>query len=162
MAYDVMQNLKLTVSDIRNSIIENLIERFREAGILNYESFVTDLISPNVKLPVSSYDLIIADVPCSGSGTWSRTPEQLYFFIKEKINFYRDLQKKIVSRIIPSMKENGYLLYITCSVFAEENERVAEYISKEHALKLVRSGLIKGYNDKADTLYAALFTNRSA
>ncbi len=162
MAYDVMQNLKLTVSDIRNSIIENLIERFRDAGILNYESFVTDLISPNVKLPVSSYDLIIADVPCSGSGTWSRTPEQLYFFIKEKINFYRDLQKKIVSRIIPSMKENGFLLYITCSVFAEENERVAEYISKEHALKLVRSGLIKGYNDKADTLYAALFTNRSA
>ncbi len=162
MAYDVMQNLKLTVSDIRNSIIENLIERFSDAGILNYESFVTDLISPNVKLPVSSYDLIIADVPCSGSGTWSRTPEQLYFFIKEKINFYRDLQKKIVSRIIPSMKENGFLLYITCSVFAEENERVAEYISKEHALKLVRSGLIKGYNDKADTLYAALFTNRSA
>jgi len=162
MTYDVMQHLQLTVSDIRKSIIENLMERFSDAGILNYEAFVADLISPDVKLPDLSYDLIIADVPCSGSGTWSRTPEQLYFFIKEKINFYCDLQKKIVSRIIPSMKENGYLLYITCSVFAEENERVARYISEEHSLKLVRSGLIKGYNDKADTLYAALFTNRSA
>ena len=162
MTYDVMQNINLTVSDIRNSIIENLIDRFSEAGILNYESFVADLVSPNVKLPTALYDLIIADVPCSGSGTWARTPEQLYFFIKEKINFYSDLQRKIVSRIIPSMKEKGYLLYITCSVFAEENERLAEYISKEHSLNLVRSELLKGYNNKADTLYAALFTNRSA
>jgi 16S rRNA (cytosine967-C5)-methyltransferase len=159
MAHDVMQNLHLTVSDIRKQIIENLNERFKDAGILNYESFVADLTSSNIKLPASAYDLIIADVPCSGSGTWSRTPEQLYFFIKEKIKFCSELQKKIVSRIIPSMKQKSYLLYITCSVFAEENERISEYIIEQHSLKLIRSELIRGYNEKADTLYAALFTN---
>lgn len=159
LAHDIMQNLQLTVSDIRKTIIENLTERFREAGILNYESFVADLTKTNVTLPAAKYDLIIADVPCSGSGTWSRTPEQLYFFIKEKINHYSELQKSIVSRVIPSMKENGYLLYITCSVFAEENEKMADYIREKFSLKLIRSELIKGYNEKADTLYAALFTN---
>jgi len=159
LAHDVMENLNLTVSDIRKQIIDNLVERFSQAGILAYESFIADLTDPNSTLPNSSYELIIADVPCTGSGTWARTPEQLYFFIKEKVNHYTDLQRKIVSRVIPSMKKKGYFLYITCSVFAGENEKMADYISEKHSLKLVRSELIKGYNDKADTLYAALFTN---
>jgi 16S rRNA (cytosine967-C5)-methyltransferase len=159
LAHDIIQNLQLTVSDIRKPIIENLTERFREAGILNYESFIADLTKPDAALPAAKYDLIIADVPCSGSGTWSRTPEQLYFFLREKIKHYSDLQKKIVSRVVPSIKENGYLLYITCSVFAEENEKMAEYISSKFPVKLIRSEVIKGYNEKADTLYAALFTN---
>ena len=159
LAHDVMENLKLTVSDIRKQILENLIERFKHAGILNYESFVADLADPKSVLPDAVYDLIIADVPCSGSGTWARTPEQMYFFIREKINHYTNLQKMIVSRVIPSMKNKGYLLYITCSVFAEENENMVQFISKEHGLQPVRVELLKGYNDKADTLFAALFTN---
>ena len=44
-------------------------------------------------------------------------------------------------------------------MFVEENEKVSEYISGTFSLKLIRSELIKGYNEKADTLYAALFTN---
>jgi 16S rRNA (cytosine967-C5)-methyltransferase len=159
LAYDVMQHMNLTVSDIREKIIDNLAKRFSDAGILNYESFVADLTDPNSALPATSYDLIIADVPCTGSGTWARTPEQLYFFMKEKIDQYTDRQKKIVSRVIPCMKENGYLLYITCSVFADENENMAAYIAESHSLKLVRSEIIKGYDHRADTLYAALFTN---
>jgi 16S rRNA (cytosine967-C5)-methyltransferase len=159
LAYDMMQHMNLTVSDIRERIIDNLVKRFSDAGILNYESFVADLTDPNSALPATSYDLIIADVPCTGSGTWARTPEQLYFFMKEKIDQYTDRQKKIVSRVIPCMKENGYLLYITCSVFADENENMAAYIAESHSLKLVRSEIIKGYDHRADTLYAALFTN---
>jgi 16S rRNA (cytosine967-C5)-methyltransferase len=159
LAHDLMQNIILTVSDIRKQIIENLIARFEAAGIISYEWFIADLADPNSVLPNSSYDLIIADVPCSGSGTWARTPEQLYYFKKERINHYSSLQKKIVSRVIPSMKRNGYFLYITCSAFAEENEKQVAYISEKHALKLIRSELIRGYNHKADTLYAALLTN---
>jgi 16S rRNA (cytosine967-C5)-methyltransferase len=159
LAHDIIQNLQLTVSDKRTQIIENLVHRFSDAGILNYESFVADLVRKDVALPETKYDLIIADVPCSGSGTWSRNPEQLYFFMKEKINHYSGLQKSIVSRVIPSMKDNGYLIYITCSVFAEENEKIADYIASNFRLKLIRSELIAGYNEKADTLYAALFTN---
>jgi 16S rRNA (cytosine967-C5)-methyltransferase len=161
MAYDIRENIQLTVSDIRKTIIDNLIQRFQDAGILNYESFVADVTSSNVKLSAKAYDLVIADVPCSGSGTWARTPEQLYFFIPEKIKHYSNLQKNIVSHILPSMKENSLLLYITCSVFADENEKITNHITTSHSLKLLHEEIIKGYNDKADTLYAALFTNRS-
>lgn len=162
MAADQLKEIKLTVSDIRPSIINNLERRFAKAGISEYIAFVADLSSANTVLPVNDYDLIIADVPCSGSGTWSRTPESLYFFKEEKIKYYQGLQKKIVSRVIPSVKKNGYLLYITCSVFAKENEEVVAHIQQNHSLRLVRSELFKGYEEKADTLFAALFTAQTA
>jgi 16S rRNA (cytosine967-C5)-methyltransferase len=158
MAYDILNNIELTVSDIRESIIENLKKRFNDSGINDYHAMVTDLTKQQA--PAAYYDLIIADVPCSGSGTWARTPEQLHFFKKEKIKFYSDLQKQITSSIISSLKPGGYLLYITCSVFAEENEHIVEQIKAKHHLVEVSSQLFKGYNDRADTLFAALLTKQ--
>jgi 16S rRNA (cytosine967-C5)-methyltransferase len=163
MAHDFIADISLTVSDIRESIISNLHSRFQEAKINNYTARVMDVASPAATVPPSIYDLVIADVPCSGSGTWSRTPEQLYFFREEKIKYYSDLQKRIVSRVIPSLKPYAYLLYITCSVFREENEELVQYVTQNFQnLEAVTASLIQGYEDRADTLYAALFINRPA
>lgn len=162
MAFDLIKQIDLTVSDIRPSIINNLHERFAKAGISKYKSFVADLSADTTVLPDDKYDLVIADVPCSGSGTWSRTPEQLYFFKEEKTEYYQQLQKKIVSKVIPLIKEGGYLLYITCSVFIKENEEVVAHIQQTHSLNLVESELFKGYEEKADTLFAALFNVQTA
>ncbi|MBL7698377.1 MAG: Fmu (Sun) domain-containing protein [Chitinophagaceae bacterium] len=160
LARDVFEKIELTVSDIRESIIHNLRARFDKAGIKNYTSFIADLNDSRTRVPSSAYDLVIADVPCSGSGTWARTPEQLYFFKEDKIGYYSRLQKQIVSRVIPSIKNGGYLLYITCSVFSDENENNVEYFREKFGLQVVKSGLIEGYSQKADTLFAALFTNQ--
>lgn len=160
MAYDILNSPMLTVSDIRESILHNLNQRFERAGIGNYKAFIADLTDPQTNVQTLQFDLVIADVPCSGSGTWARTPEQLYFFKKERINYYSTLQQKIVSKVASSLKPGGMLLYITCSVFAEENERNVEFIERELGLKTVKVELIKGYNEKADTLFAALFTNQ--
>lgn len=160
LAFDLLKNLKLTVSDTRKSILENLQHRFEKAGIRNYHSFVADLsISSQQKMISESVDLIIADVPCSGSGTWARTPEQLYFFSKKKIEEYSILQKKIVSNSIEYLDENGYLLYITCSVFQKENEENVDFFQKNLNLQLIKSEYLKGYKMQADTLFAALFKN---
>ncbi len=80
MAYDINPNIQLTVSDKRESILKNLKERFERAGIKNYESAVIDLRDSKSKIQNLKYDLIIADVPCTGSGTWCRAPEQLFYF----------------------------------------------------------------------------------
>lgn len=159
MIYDLLKNVRLTVSDIRNSIIENLRSRLRVAGIQAFTSFTADLSVETSRLPKEKYDLIIADVPCTGSGTWARTPEQLYFFRENKIDQYQALQKKIVSRVLPFLKKNGLLLYITCSVFRKENEEMAGFIVEEGRLTLRTQTLLKGYDQKADTLFAALFIN---
>jgi 16S rRNA (cytosine967-C5)-methyltransferase len=159
LAFDLLKNIDLTVSDIRPSIINNLRERFNDAGVNGYTSFVADLTDNNTEISSDTYDLIIADVPCSGSGTWARTPEQLYFFKEEKINYYSNLQKKILAGVIPSIKPGGALLYITCSVFEGENEEAVKFVIDNYGLNLVKMELISGYNEKADTLFAALFTN---
>jgi len=159
LAYDLLKNIDLTVSDIRESILVNLKNRFERAGTRNYKAFVQDLTSPGKKLSAKkgdAFDLIIADAPCSGSGTWSRTPEQLYYFKQEKIEYYSGLQKTIVENIIPQIRAGGYLLYITCSVFKKENEEVISHLQTLFDLKIVKMELLKGYDMKADTLFAAL------
>lgn len=158
LAFDLLKNIRLTVSDTRKNILENLKKRFTKAGIKNYHSFVSDL---SISLPQQGIsekqDLIIADVPCSGSGTWARTPEQLYFFTKKKIDDYAVLQQKIVSNAIKILNENGYLLYITCSVFKKENEDNIDFIQRNLNLQLIKSEYLAGYQMHADTLFAALF-----
>jgi 16S rRNA (cytosine967-C5)-methyltransferase len=156
LANDILPQIKLTVSDIRESIISNLQKRFAAAGIKNYRSIVADLATSTAALHNETFDLIIADVPCSGSGTWSRTPEQLYNFRPSTIERYSNLQKKILGNVIPHLKPGGHLLYITCSVFEKENEGVVEFVKEK--LQLQDMELLKGYNLKADTMFAAVFT----
>ena len=161
MLYDIDPDIELIVSDIRESILANLKKRFAKAGIKNYKSFVADLTQLNFKPQISNLKLIICDAPCTGSGTWSRTPEQLYFFNEKKIEQYALLQKKIVSNIIPRLEKDGCLLYITCSVFKKENEEVVEFIQSNSELELIKMELLKGYDKKADTMFAALFKKNS-
>ncbi len=162
LAKDLLgEQLQVTVSDLRASILHNLNLRFQRAGMVGYKTYVADL-SDNFRATVAglkdaTFDLVIFDAPCSGSGTWSRSPEQLYYFKKPKLEPFLQLQQQIVKNILPSVKKEGYLLYITCSVFAGENEAMAAFIQANPGFTLIKQHLIKGYAEKADTMFAALF-----
>jgi 16S rRNA (cytosine967-C5)-methyltransferase len=155
--HDHFPTSQLTVSDVRETILINLQKRFKRAGIESYDHFVGDVSSPKFSLN-KKFDVIICDAPCSGSGTWSRTPEQLAFFKKEKIEYYSNLQKKIVGNASKALKKDGLFLYITCSVFKKENEEVVLYIQDHLSLHLKSMQYLKGYDKKADTLFVALFS----
>jgi 16S rRNA (cytosine967-C5)-methyltransferase len=157
---DVLQAVELTISDNRASIIENLKKRLLVAGINVYGCYVTDATKPFMYAPKNGYDLIIADVPCSGSGTWSRTPEYLKFCTKSSIENFANLQKKIVSNVWQYVKKNGYLLYITCSVYKQENEAVMEYISTTFSCNILQMQVLKGYHMHADTMFACLIQKK--
>ena len=157
LAFDIIKNCKLTVTDKRPSILQNLKKRFAAAGIRNYEAFVLDIES-GAQLPTGAgFQIIIADVPCSGSGTWARTPEQLNFFKVEEIEKYASLQKNIIRNILPRLNECGILLYITCSLFKKENEENVDYILENFQLNLLHKEYLKGYEIHADTLFVAVF-----
>jgi 16S rRNA (cytosine967-C5)-methyltransferase len=157
---DYLPDVDLTVSDIRESILVNLDKRLKQAGIKNYRKHALDLSQSSFPKK-EQFDLIICDAPCSGSGTWSRTPEQAYFFKEERIQQYAGLQKKIITNAASSLKAGGYFLYITCSVFKNENEEVVEYVQDNLNLKLLDKTYLKGYASKSDTLFTALFTSQS-
>lgn len=159
LLYDVLQrSLKPTVSDIRLPILLNLHQRFKKANLRFYDYFIGDL-EKNVlpEMADAPFPIIVCDAPCTGSGTWSRTPEQLFFFKRDKIAEYATRQKKIVSNAIPYLASGGLFFYITCSVFKKENEEVAEFIQKQFGLKQVYSELLKGWDKKADSMFVAVF-----
>ncbi|MFN9710873.1 MAG: Fmu (Sun) domain-containing protein [Bacteroidota bacterium] len=158
---DYYPNTLLTVSDNRHSILRNLESRFKVAGIVYQNTFVVDLsISIPDEIKPETFDLIIADVPCTGSGTWGRTPEWLHYFKVQQIDAYAELQFSILKNILPALKKGGYLIYITCSVFKEENERQVNKLNDECECILMSSRLIKGYTYKADTMYSALLQKK--
>lgn len=161
-AFDMDHSIRLTVSDLRPSIIANLRKRFQNAGLRKYEALVVDLIQPStLPFPREYFDIIICDAPCTGSGTWSRTPEQLFYFDENRIANYALMQQAIVSRVIPYLKPGGSLLYATCSVFGQENELIVDHMVRHHQLRVNRMELLKGYDMRADTMFVTLLSRES-
>ena len=162
LAVDLLGQIKLTASDMRASMLRNLQTRFTAAGMGAYQSFAVDLTSAH---DLSNFaklaDFIICDAPCSGSGTWGRTPEHLAFFEPDAIDNYRQLQQSIITNTLPYVAVNGYFLYSTCSVFATENEGQVKFIETNFPeFKRVHQQLFTGYAGKADTMFAALFQKK--
>lgn len=156
LLFSEQPDIKLVVSDIRSSVLDNLDERFIAAGLRTYQKKVIDLVqNPDPELHHYQFDGIILDAPCSGSGTWGRTPEMISQFAEFKIQGFHNLQKTIAGNVIKYLKPGKPLIYITCSVFREENEEIVSYLQNEYGLQLEASELIKGWDKKADTMYVA-------
>lgn len=156
LLHDLQPGIDLLVSDVRESSLINLEERFRLGGIKKYQKKVLDLLQNNDQvLHDFSFDGILLDAPCTGSGTWGRTPEMLTSFNEQKVSYFNNLQKTIAGNIIKYLKPGKPLIYMTCSVFKAENEEVVAYLLENYPLKLEKMELIKGYNHKADSMFAA-------
>lgn len=152
---DRYPSIDLLVSDIRLSILRNLDERFDKAKIKKYRKKLLDLTQDiNHLMDGEAFDGILVDAPCSGSGTWRRTPEMLSQFDEESIQRFVALQRQIVDTAVRYLKPQGLLMYITCSVFAAENEQIVRYLEEEHGLFMEEGGIIKGYNRKSDSMFA--------
>ncbi len=161
LAHDLFRGeITLTVTDIRKNILEQLAHRFRRAGIHPYQALTCDLEQHAAPLPEGHFDAVICDAPCTGSGTWGRTPEQLHGFDPQQLPRYTRRQQTIARRTVPHLKPGGLLLYITCSLFEAENEKVVEELVRTENLELLDQQYLIGYTQEADTLFAALMRRR--
>lgn len=86
-----------------------------------------------LELPFNmSFDRILVDAPCSGTGTLRRNPEIRVRLHPEKLKELSDLQYKILSNAANYLKPGGYMVYSTCSVEPVEDEQVAERFLSSH------------------------------
>lgn len=158
LLHSMEPTVNLLVSDLRESSLLNLQERFQLAGIKKYQIKTMDLLQNNDQvLHDYEFDGILLDAPCSGSGTWGRTPEMLCFFEQHKVENYSKLQRSIASNVVKYLKPGKPLIYMTCSVFKAENEDVVNYLLENFDLKLEQMELVKGYHKKADSMFVARF-----
>jgi 16S rRNA (cytosine967-C5)-methyltransferase len=152
---------KLTCSDVRSNILENLKQRFQLLGLKQPNVFIAPLNgyndSLNSKDSSQTYNVILADVPCSGSGTWRRNPENLHYFDPQTIEQFADRQLSIIQNVLPSVAVGGYLVYLTCSVFAAENENIIKQILQSNKnLQLVSEEFCGGIDLQGDFIYRSV------
>lgn len=148
--------IKLLVSDIRESVLDNLDERFRNAGLQKYQKKILDLTKdPQPYIHSYKFEGVIYDAPCTGSGTWGRSPEMITQFQEYRIKAFQNLQQSIAKNIVKYIKPGKPLVYITCSVFKEENEEVVDFLVKELGLVVQSQQVLKGYERKCDSMFVA-------
>jgi 16S rRNA (cytosine967-C5)-methyltransferase len=86
----------------------------------------------------SAFDLVLADVPCSGTGTLGRNPEIRHRLRVEDLARHAERQRSILSRALRTVRPGGYVVYSTCSLEPEENEQVvAAVLSETHGARQV-------------------------
>lgn len=74
------------------------------------------------------FDLVVVDAPCSGSGMFRKDPDAIAEWSPENVIHCSRRQQRILDDIWPCLKENGLLLYSTCSYATEENEQVCDWL----------------------------------
>ncbi len=154
---DKEPDIYLLATDLRENILKNYSKRMRKVGFEGYKTQTIDLFKKMLD-PSDKFDGILADVPCTGSGTWARSPENLLKSHSEIVRItFQPLQRKIISNLIGNLREGGQLIYSTCSVFKSENEDNVEFFLKKLPLKLIKTQTLKGFEIKADSLFVASF-----
>ncbi len=68
-----------------------------------------------------TFDLVLVDAPCSGSGTWRRTPDEKWRLTAKRLAELIAIQRDILREVAPRVRAGGYLAYMTCSVLDAEN-----------------------------------------
>lgn len=85
----------------------------------------------------NTFDAVLADVPCSGTGTLGRNPEIRHRLRLENLTRQAERQIAILTSALRATRPGGFVLYSTCSLEPEENEQVIEAALAQAAAKLV-------------------------
>lgn len=100
-------------------------ERAARLGIRNIQ-----LLS---QIEDTDYDCFLIDAPCSGSGTWRRSPDAKFRLTPHKLQELNQIQAEILEKAYKHTKPGGRIIYITCSVLAEENENIVQEFAAKHS-----------------------------
>ncbi len=107
---------QITAYDASSDRLKNLIERADRAGA------DIKIAKNDPARSARSYDMVLLDVPCSGSGAWRRNPDGKWKFGPDDLAALVKLQAEILAKTAPLVAMSGCLAYITCSLLAQENE----------------------------------------
>ena len=153
---DEAEILAVDRSEKRLKILKSNLERLNIKSVKTFKADATRLI--DIKPSLRSYfDKILIDAPCSGIGTFARNPDSKWTLNKEKIKELINLQEKLLESILPLLKNNGTLVYSTCTICPEENNLlIKRFISKNKSVKLEsEKQILPDFDKPGDGFYAA-------
>lgn len=114
----------LVATDTNKKKLDELYNRLRKSG--NHGIKIHSITNNNLSIleKYNGFDVILIDAPCSGSGTYKRNPQKLLTYDKENIKQFAQKQTGILNSYAKFLKTGGKLLYVTCSLYREENEAI--------------------------------------
>ncbi len=122
------QSLLLS-NEVIPSRVSMLTENLTKWGQLNTWVCSND---PKQFAPINNlFDIVLIDAPCSGSGLFRKMPDFVNDWDMDNVHLCSQRQQRIVHDIFPSVKEEGIMVYMTCSFCEEENEEMVDMILQQ-------------------------------
>lgn len=123
----LMQNgAKITAMDISARRLQDALKR---PGVKPEKAVVAD--GTHLPFADKSFDWILIDAPCSGTGTIRREPDLLMRLLESDLLKYVKKQRALIKSAVRLLKPGGRLIFATCSILPEENKQNANWIGKE-------------------------------
>ncbi len=124
MAVLADDSVRFEAYDQNKTRMNDLPVRSKRAGV-SVKILQTDPVSLG-----KTYDLVLLDVPCSGTGAWRRNPDGKWRFTEADLQNLLSVQAKILEKAHKLVAEGGVLAYVTCSLLRQENEdQVAGFLA---------------------------------
>jgi len=139
LAADMNNEGTVYAYDIDKRRLAPLYLRAMRAGATNIEICQPPVASLD-KLK-GKMDRVLIDAPCTGSGTWRRKPDAKWRLSPETLEVRMNEQKAVLDQAKVYVKPGGLLFYVTCSMFAEENEgQVYQFLEENPDFELLSAG----------------------
>ncbi|MGN0914447.1 MAG: RsmB/NOP family class I SAM-dependent RNA methyltransferase, partial [Alphaproteobacteria bacterium] len=129
---------KTTALDISDKRLITLDENLNRLNFQTERTICADALEYLKNFDEEPYDIILLDAPCSATGTLRRHPETVHIKSSADIKKMAALQKQLLNLARKALKNNGILLYCTCSISKIEGEnQIAEFLKDNHNFKLL-------------------------
>lgn len=146
--------------DVRPLALQEAKIRLRRAGVQNAQ--IIQAQDPKLSKLKKKMDWVLVDAPCSGTGTLRRNPDMKWKIDLPLIERLKGEQRTIFESALSFVKEGGHIVYATCSIVDEENEKQVEHFLKKYPLKLSEPLFISLPESKGmDGFFAAVFIKTS-
>ncbi|MEM9080414.1 MAG: 16S rRNA (cytosine(967)-C(5))-methyltransferase RsmB [Verrucomicrobiota bacterium] len=152
-----MQNQgRLLCTDSNEKRLPRLQENLVNLGISISATAAFDWTENPPKEWKQTFDAILLDVPCSNTGVLRRRVDARWRLHPEQIEELTKIQTQILSHALPCLKQNGRLVYSTCSIDPEENENLVQAFAQSNNLEITSSHKSLPHQDHQDGSYSAL------
>jgi NOL1/NOP2/sun family putative RNA methylase len=130
------KNSLLLANEIIKTRVPVLCDNLNKWGPQN--TFVSNNDPKDFKRLEGYFDAIIVDAPCSGSGMFRKDPAAIDEWSEAAVLLCSHRQQRILTDVIESIKQNGTLIYSTCSYSKQENEDISDWLCETFDLENVR------------------------
>jgi 16S rRNA (cytosine967-C5)-methyltransferase len=150
-------------------------DRYRKAGladIIEVRGLEDEKNRKWLRRQKGTFDIVLLDVPCTGTGTWRRNPDMRWRTYGPNLEELTTIQAEILDRAAPCVKDGGRLVYATCSLLPDENEAQIEAFMKRNdgfeILPIENAALgnpfmrLTPHRHSTDGFFAAVLVKKSA